>query len=62
MTQIAKEGTDLGKLIYLSDYELEFLATLFEPGNYSCEGGEDEEEKLMAAENIREKVEKALRK
>lgn len=52
----------MGKSIYLSDYELEFLATLFEPGNYSCEGGEDEEEKLMAAENIREKVEKALRK
>ncbi|MNW54804.1 hypothetical protein D3C74_324230 [compost metagenome] len=52
----------MGKSIYLSDYELEFLSTLLEPGNYSCEGSEDEEEKLTAAENIREKVEKALRK
>ncbi|MEK3987667.1 hypothetical protein MHB77_30500 [Paenibacillus sp. FSL K6-3166] len=52
----------MGKSIYLSEYELNLLAALFSPGNYSCEGREDEEKRMEAAENIRAKAERALDK
>ncbi|MEK5058625.1 hypothetical protein [Paenibacillus sp. FSL H7-0326] len=53
----------MGKSVYFSDYELQLLIRAFDMANFSAEVDDQEEEErsYAAAENIREKAEKAYR-
>ncbi|OMC71109.1 hypothetical protein BK126_03070 [Paenibacillus sp. FSL H7-0326] len=57
------EITGMGKSVYFSDYELQLLIRAFDMANFSAEVDDQEEEErsYAAAENIREKAEKAYR-
>ncbi|MCY9738142.1 hypothetical protein M5X17_31105 [Paenibacillus alvei] len=47
-----------GRSIYLTEKEIEMLTRLFDYGNISFEGDENEEEQDKIAESIRQKVNK----